>query len=115
MIITPNASPETANPGAQNTAATLASLQARRNSGPGISASPDETAGDGNIHDANSETGRLNTARADEMDSGPDDIADGSAADALMQSLRTGFLADPGMATAAQANLSPQSVLGLLE
>lgn len=113
MLITPNASPESSNSAAQNTPATLAGWQARRNSAAGAAAYARESREAGGTQVAGPESLRLNTAAADDISSGPE-IADASGADSVMHSLRAAMLAQPGTAMAGQAGLSPQSVLDLL-
>jgi hypothetical protein len=113
MVITPNASPETPNSRAQQAAANLASLNARRNSGTGVPAFVGESAEPGGTRVSEPETAGLNATGADALNSEPE-INDASGADSIMHSLRAAMLAQPGSVMAGQANLSPQSVLGLL-
>jgi flagellin-like hook-associated protein FlgL len=106
MIITPKISNNPIAADTQNN-----SLPARRSSESQTSTSATEPSGL-NALDIQPDVPGTVEPEALDLDS---DVADAHAADRLMNSVRSGLLAQPGAAMLAQANLPPQSVYDLLQ
>ena len=116
MVTIPKISSEAAASSTQSDQAALSAFSARRNlESQGSSPAPDNA----KLSSAQPlETlAGLPWSEADQSDSvdARPEIEDANGADALMSSLRAGFLAQPGAGMLAQANLSPQNVLNLLQ